>query len=100
MNALRYSTKYVITLLTVTVLFLFTFFNLILDAHRLLASAVQYVTRLNTHDKNHRVKNLHIKAGTDNYITLLNTYFQALPSYNKILQFRLSPHYYAKFQLS
>ncbi len=32
MDALRYSKK--ITLLTVTVLFLFTFFNLILDAPR------------------------------------------------------------------
>ncbi len=35
MNALRYSTKKIITLLTVTVLFLFTFFNLILDAPRM-----------------------------------------------------------------
>jgi hypothetical protein len=33
MDALRYSKK-IITLLTVTVLFLFTFFNLILDAPR------------------------------------------------------------------
>jgi hypothetical protein len=42
-----------------------------------LTSTVQYVSNLTRPMKNDIEKNLHIKVGIDNFITLLNTYFQA-----------------------
>jgi hypothetical protein len=57
-----------------------------IHCYNTLASAVQYVSNLTRHMKNDIEKNLHIKAGIDYFITLLNTYFQALPSYNQIVQ--------------